>query len=736
MRILEYTERVYHSRKTIVLFRLVVYIKIMPKNTYASPYDLITPDGKIIKIEKTSDVASKAEIFISDIHENFIGFDIDKSDLTFNIKSTFAQLGISSKMDGIELSHSLLSAKVYLTFFSFNDIGKQLLSLLTPGIFAGKLFAKDPRRIIRSSEYLNRLFGKSDHQGNPLLILSEEYKTEEIIDDSEKHRVLVRVPLRKGHFVYDNHIKGFLPTVVKGLCENKPSFRKFLYLHQEHVQAPRVIPKNDFLLVKTMKMSVRTLFSRVAHDMLPEGYNHASADILEPQMTSGDIFEFHSTNPTAPPTTEITHIPLEFYSLEPYREFFFFNDKELLRADLEKKEVIFKALATAPKDDNAATFIVKKFQLKQLQTSDWIISDPELYAPLPTFPKTREEKNAVNEYIQRQAEYPILKSMQEGYISSQGILFSKNFTSNLLSSFLLNEHVTRCLKGIYFLCPSNSHGNYFSHDDRSLLRNLAKQNIDVFWADKETDLLLKYVPRKDMDTGLFVPIDKVADYENATIFGVYGSRFEITSFESELRKLFTGLIEMKKRVDHDLFQKNHAIALATGGGPGIMAMGNLIASELGLLSIGHAVDFRRPHETNNDVDETMNHYIQGRMTYRLEQVIIRQSEFGLDFPIFFEGGIGTDFEYALELLRIQVGSKKIAPIILFGDPEYYKAKLAGAHQENLKRGTIKGSEWISNCFYCAQNYKQALSVYYKFFTGSLEIGREYKGCIDGFITCQ
>ena len=467
--------------------------------------------------------------------------------------------------------------------------------------------------------------------------------------------------------------------------------------------------------------------------MLPKGYNHASADILEPQMTSGDIFEFHASDPAVPPTEEITHIPLEFYSLEPYREFFFFCDKDLLRENLEKKEVVFKALDTAPPDDNAAVFIVKKFQLNELSSKDWIPADPELRSALPTFPKTREERSIIKEYIERQAEYPILKSMQEGYISSQGILFCKNFTSNLLANFLLNEHVSRCLKGIYFLCPSNTHGNYFSHDDRSLLRNLAKQNVDVFWADKETDLLLKYVPRKDMDTGLFVPTDKVKDYENATIFGVYGSRFEITSYESELRKLFTALIEMKERVDHDLFQRNHAIALATGGGPGIMAMGNRIASELGLLSIGHAVDFRRPHETN-DVNEAMNHYIQGRMTYRLEQVIIRQSEFGLDFPIFFEGGIGTDFEYALELRRIQVGSKKIAPILLFGDPEYFKAKISSNHQENLRKGTIKGSEWISNCFYCVQSHKQALSVYYKFFTSSLEIGKEHKGHIDGFIT--
>jgi len=705
----------------------------MPKNTYAVPYDLVSPDGRIIKIEKICETSLKVEVLIEDIHENFIGFSIDKEHVSFNIKSTFAQLGINSKINDLELSETLSSAIVQVTLFSFNSIGTSLLSLLTPGIFVGKLFAKDPRRIIRSSHYLNRLFGKSDAFGNPLLVLSEEYNKEIIIDDSGNHRVLVKIPLLEGVFVYDEYIKGFLPTVVKGLYENKPSFRRFLYLHQQHLQNPRVIPKNDFLLVKTMKMSIRTLFSCVAHDALPKGYNHASADILEPQMTTGDIFEFHATNPAHPPTEEITHIPLEFYSLEPYREFFFFSDKELLKEGLEKKEVVFKALDSAPAEDNCAVFIVKRFQLDKLASNDWIVGDLGLSQALPDFAKSREEKMAIHEYITGQAEYPILKSMQEGYITSQGILFTKNFPSTLLGNFLLNEHVTRRLKGIYFSKPSNNHGDYFSHDDRSLLRNLAKQDVDVFWADKKTDLLLKYIPRRDMDTGLFVPIDKIDQYEKATIFGVYGTRFEITSHIKQLRKLFLGLIDMKSKVDHDLFREDKTIAIATGGGPGIMAMGNQIASELGLLSIGHAVDFRKPHEPEN-TQETMNHFIQGKMTYRLEQVIIRQSEFGLDFPIFFEGGIGTDFEFALETLRIQVGSKKPSPIILFGPYEYWKEKIASNHKMNLKKGTIKGSEWISNCFYCVENYKDALSIYYKYFTGSLPIGKEFKGSSDGFIS--
>lgn len=704
----------------------------MPKNRYACPYDLITPDGKIVKIDKVSDTCCKADVLIENIHENFVGFDIDKEHITFNIKSTFAQLGINSHLTCLELDEKLSLAHIKIDLFSFNSIGTSLLALLTPGIFVGKLFARDPRRLIHSRIYLDRLFGKSDLRGNPLLVLSEEYGAEEIIDDTENNRVLVKIPLRKGQFIYDEYIKGFLPTVVKGLYENKPSFRKFLYLHQQHIPDPRLIPKNDFLLVKTMKMSVRTLFSVVAHDALPKGYKHASADVLEPQMTSGDIFEFHAEDPENPPAEEITHIPLEFYSLEPFREFFFFDDKELLKEDLEKKEVVFKALATAPSENNTATFMVKKAQLHELKSSDWIVGDPKLTEYLPEFPQTREEKVIIREYIEGLAEYPILKSMQENFITSQGILMSKYFPSNLLSHFFLNEHVSRCLKAIYFSKPSKEHGDYLSHDDRTLLRNLTKHGIDVFWADKGSDLLLKYCPRQNMDTGLFVPVEKEDDYKNATIFGVYGSRFDISNFAEELRCLFKGLIEMQSKVDHDLFHKEKKIAIATGGGPGIMAMGNRIASELDLLSIGHAVDFKKPHESQ-DSGEIMNHYLQAKMTYRLEQVIIRQSEFGLDFPIFFEGGIGTDFEFALELLRTQVGTKKPAPILLFGSERYWHAKISSNHKMNLEVGTIKGSEWISNNFYCVQNHKQALSVYYRFFTGALQIGKEFKGSPDGFM---
>src|SRR6202051_4653623 len=99
------------------------------------------------------------------------------------------------------------------------------------------------------------------------------------------------------------------------------------------------------------------------------------------------------------------------------------------------------------------------------------------------------------------------------------------------------------------------------------------------------------------------------------------------------------------------------------------------------------------------------------MTYRIDKLVERQAEFNLDFPIFLAGGIGTDFEYCLEEVRRKVGSTIASPIILFGTTDYWRKKITARFRCNLETGTIKGSEWISNCFYCIQHAEQGLKVY-------------------------
>ena len=97
------------------------------------------------------------------------------------------------------------------------------------------------------------------------------------------------------------------------------------------------------------------------------------------------------------------------------------------------------------------------------------------------------------------------------------------------------------------------------------------------------------------------------------------------------------------------------------------------------------------------------------------------------------GGIGTDFEYSLEEVRRKVGSVSATPIILFGTTEYWQDKITSRFQTNLKTGTIKGSEWISNCFYCIQTGEQGIRVFREFFEGTLAIGKNGPIYKEGFV---
>jgi hypothetical protein len=48
-------------------------------------------------------------------------------------------------------------------------------------------------------------------------------------------------------------------------------------------------------------------------------------------------------------------------------------------------------------------------------------------------------------------------------------------------------------------------------------------------------------------------------------------------------------------------------------------------------------------------------------------------------------------------------------------------------------GTIKGSEWVSNCFFCVQKAEQGLKIYREFFQGTLPIGKHGPIYEEGFV---
>ena len=696
-------------------------------------YDLISPDGMITNLRVLSERSAEATVFISAISPNFMGFQIPLECVQFNIKSTLAQLGIDGIGFEYELDKKSLSAQIKVKLEAFGPIALAMLKLLQVGTSIGKLFAADERRLVRNPDYLSRMFGRSDRWGRPLLSLGGLQGSNDLILDKVDGRTIAYLSLQNGRVVYDASIYGLLPTLAKALVVNA-KMRDIVRLHQEWKPfAMRNVSEEEILLVRTLPLHIRTVFGRVVNSLLSPGYHHTTASILQPDtFASGDIYELYGNS-----KREISDIPVEFYTLEPYREHVFFSDRDQLQICLEDSKTLFEAFKTAPEpfEDRAAVFIVKGQQLKELQPKDWIIREPRLHE-FPGMTHSTRQALMVERYIEQQPSYPFLKGIDDGLITSQGILLTRYFPSPLMKRMLLSDQVQRCLKGIYFLHPSFSNAHFFSGEDRALLHDLDKFAIPVYWVDQMSGNILQYAQKPDRDTGLFVPLNQVENFIKSTVFGIYGSNLMAGDFEKELYTLFQGLLNMRSEVNHPLLNSHTNLSLVTGGGPGTMEIGNRVAKDLHILSCANIVDFRAKAGEPTVNEQLQNPYIEAKMTYRLDKLVERQAEFNLDFPIFLMGGIGTDFEYSLEEVRRKVGSVVNSPILMFGDPDYWRQKITSRFKCNLNTKTIQGSEWISNCFFCVQTAKQGLKVYREYFQGSLSIGRTGPIYEEGFVIVE
>ena len=698
----------------------------------SSHYDLASPDGRITELQRLSDGSIEAIVLIEKISPTFSGYRIGKENLFFNLKSTLAQLGVNGvgKEYALDPKHQKAEVKVHL--FGIGELAKLMLTYISEGAYVGKLFGADPKRRVRSPDYLMRMFGRHDREGRPLLSLGQHHGQHHLNMTTEDGRLIAFLALKRGKLKYAPEMKGLLPFLGKALLHREISLRPLLQVEQIWSEGEkRCVEKGEILLVRTLPLHIRTVFGHVVDDFLPKGVHHTTASILDPTTeASGDIYELFGSS-----DEQIEAIPLEFYTLEPHREHVFFTDRDQLQGALDNTQAIFKAFDTAPEPASlrTAVFVVKGEQLFNLKPADWIAREPEK-GVFPGLIHPGRQAFMVKNYIKQQPSYPFLRAIESGLITSDGILLTRYFPSPLMKTFLISEVISRNLKALYFERPSFSTGDFFSHEDRSLLHDLAKFAIPVFWADRTSGQILQYVPRPDKDCGMFVPLPLVYNFMHATFFGVYGSNLlPGVNFEKELTTLFGGLKAMGEESLHPLLNKETPLALVTGGGPGVMELGNKVAKTLGVLSCANIVDFR-PKNGNVVNEQRQNPYIEAKMTYRIDRLVERQAEFNLDFPIFLVGGMGTDFEFALEEVRRKVGMNRTTPVILFGDKNYWEEKITSRFQCNLESGTIAGSEWVSNCFFCVQSAAAALKVYRDYFTGRLQIGKGSPIYKEGFRT--
>ncbi|KNH06178.1 Transporter [Perkinsela sp. CCAP 1560/4] len=698
-----------------------------------SSFDLVSPDGHITWYRRVNRQRILAEVSIQEISPRFIGwFDENPTDtIVFHMKSTLSQLGVDSKLCDLQLKEATLEAKCEIEISAITTLGILTLDFLEVGAAIGKLFKGCSARRVHHIPYITRLLGHNDRFGNPLLVYgdgSTDWRLTEI-----DGRVVAFIKLEPGSLVYDFDVTGFLPTVGKALQSNHTLslVKRILRLHQHYKQEnSRYVREGEMLMVRTKAMQMRSLFGRVVPELLPPGVKCTSSCILEPydqgtmDNNVGRAFVFYGHS-----DVELEYIPLEFYTVEPYREGIAFEDRKDLADLLMDYEGAAQAFRSVPNDPDiqACVYICKASQMRELNEESWITSKPHRVPFVGSF-EPSQQRVLAQQYLMQQCQFGLLSAIDSGEIISQGVLLTKYFISPILKHLLLSGSVCQYVRAIYFLQASKTTGTFFSQTDRAMLQDLMYFGVRVYHVDLKAEKIHQYAHRMGTDAGMFVPLGRKEEYLHAVYVGIYGSNLIEGDFESDLTLLLDGMRNLLKPDKKDL-------CVVTGGGPGIMELGNRVANKLGILSCGLFVDFgsgsSKPGVVINE--QKKNPYVDAWMTYRLEKLVERQSDFNLDFPIFCVGGVGTDFEFALEEVRRKVGTTPPNPILLFGSKEHWKNKLTARWQENVRSGVVKGSEWLSNVCYVVSSGKQALEVYKKFFNNELAIGNKHPWNTDGFI---
>lgn len=703
----------------------------------SNPFDLATRDARITEYRRSDRHGAKATAVINTLHPQFRGL-VDGVSCEFLLRSSITQLGVNAVNVVIDIDRSQRCAVIKMDLVALTPLAVLMLDYIAVGAHVGKLFALESNRVVRNLDYISRLLHALNQRGQKLLVYGtgdEPTWDLKIVDG----RVVAHLPVLPGTFTYSGEIHGLLPTIGMALRKGT-AYKDLVRLHQEfHEGYTRVASGSGMLMVRGYAMHFRTVFGRVVDSLLPTGLKSMSSRTIEPEEGLADAssrdrtFVFYGES-----VEELTHIPIEFYTLESYREQVPFSLRKSLADRCSTTSDVMRAFKSMPKGDlPCCAYICKGGQFTEMCDDDWIVTDPKQTTYVGV-ENPEEQQELVQRYTYQQCEYAILSAIAIDDITSDGVLFTRYFPSPCLKSLILSRAVGKKLRAIFFTRASRHYGSFFSQEDAAMLGDLNTFGIAVFEVNEQRGEIFQYIRRPGRDTGAFVPLERRHEYLKATFFGVYGSNLVAGDFEAELMTLLSGILHIKKTCQHPLLNEARPLALVTGGGPGAMEVGNRVAKSLGILSCGLIVDFgsvaAKPGATINE--QKQNPYVEAHFTYRADKLVERQSDFNLDFPIFLTGGIGTDFEYALEEVRRKVATTPPYPVILFGTTEHWESKISGRYKANLQSGTIKGSEWMCTIPWVVSTGAEALEVYRHFFEGRLPCGPNHPTNDRGFMVAS
>ncbi|WP_194844278.1 hypothetical protein [Candidatus Clavichlamydia salmonicola] len=680
-------------------------------------HSMITEDGLIIHISKETSLQIDTQVFFNYISPTFLGHTLPKNLLSFNLKSVLAQLGIEAICNEITFNKEELSAIAEVSFIAFGMPGIAILKQLGLGSLVGKLFCADDRRLIRSIDELMAMQAINSYLGLPLVDWKNSKKLFPYVSIKDD-RAIAYPDLLAGTWVYDNYKTLPMDIIGQSLKEGI-SYRPFLKLHQNRkTYLKRKITPGEMLLVKTLPFHISCTFVRVAHDQLPIGFNHTSADLLLPESTySGEIYELYGES-----KEEITHIPLEFFKVEYKKSFTTVKNSYPFLLDKLSFETVHAIFQSAPKNISAALFISAHTLLPP---------QAEYWSTASSISSHSLNIDSIENQLTTDPCYHILKKIEVALFQEEGSLFLTYLPSPLIKSLLISFAIRKHLKRLFFKFSDNKM-HYLSKEEKILLNDLHNFGIIVTEVNLEKKSLRDYLPH-EYGRALFVPTEKKEALKKAIFFGIYGSHLPTTinkQDEIELFKFFKELPIIQNNSSHPLFNKNHSIAIITGEGDGAMNVGQRIAKKYNFLSCSNQVNF----EENLAPSTENRRYItaDSSMSYLLEEYLDSEKNLYANFPIFLKGGIGSDLELAMEENLVALKIKPCIPILLFGPPSFWIEKMAPRFQSNLKNKTNTNSLWIYNLFFSVQTAEAALSIYSDFLTHKFLLGPTIPPALNSF----